>query len=255
MNILTYNLRSGGKRKGSTSWDKILQEFCPDLVFAQETYDPSSYISPEKQFQPGDSIIWQETSVGWGSAIYARHIDVKPITVPEFEGWAVGGKIEKGLPWLLADKPLFVFSVHTPSPGPYDKKAHLILDAIKNISGENDCIIAGDFNITAAIRHPSEELKSSQLSTEFITRMRTELGLVNSWQAINPNQSLPQTLRWNRNQDAPYHCDGIFIPLSWVRYIEQCTIQDSESWKEMSDHNPISLKIRSSFSTNPPELG
>ena len=244
MNILTYNLRSGGKRKGETSWEKILKEFSPDLVFAQETFDPSTYLAPEKQLHPEDSIIWQETSVGWGSAIYARKAEVTPVAVPKFEGWVVGGKIERDSYSLLTDKPLFVFSVHTPSPGPYDKKALSILDAIKKISGDNECIIAGDFNITAAIRHPSEELKSSKLSNEFITRMRKEFGLVNSWQAINPNQNLPQTLRWNRNQDAPYHCDGIFIPLSWVQHIEQCTILNSEYWIKMSDHNPINLKIK-----------
>jgi endonuclease/exonuclease/phosphatase family metal-dependent hydrolase len=245
MNILTYNLRSGGKRKGETSWGEILEEFSPDLVFAQETYDPSSYRSPEKQFHPDDSIIWQPTSVGWGSAIFVRKEKLLPINVPNFEGWVVGGKIEGFPQGLASDKPLYVSSVHTPSPGPYDKKALSILDAIKEISGDNDLIIAGDFNTTTAIRHPSEELKNSKLSIEFITRMREELGLINSWQVINPNKNLPQTLRWSRNQAAPYHCDGIFIPLSWVRYIEQCTIHNSDYWKKMSDHNPIHLKIKS----------
>lgn len=240
---MTYNLRLGGK-KTVNQWEIILEEFSPDLVFAQETHEPSTYFSTSHQNISQSSIIWQPTSSGWGSSIFSRKEKVIPIEIPSFKGWVVGGKIENFSTNNGQAKPLFLFSVHTPSPGDYEKQSLSILNSIKRITGSHDLIIAGDFNITTAIRHPSEELKNTKKELKFITQMRKELGLVNCWQAINPNTDLPQTLRWSGNQDAPYHCDAIFVPLNWAQYIEKCTIINNENWSRMSDHYPILLQTK-----------
>lgn len=244
MNIVTYNLRFGGKNSNTNHWGKVMEEFSPDLFFAQETNEPSTYFTTNHQKTPQSSIVWQPTSSGWGSSIFSSNKKLIPIKIPSFEGWVVGAKIENFSTPDGQVKPLFIFSVHTPSPGDYEKKSLSILNKIKEISKDHDLIIAGDFNITTAIRHPSEELKNTTKELEFITQMRKEFGLVNCWQAINPNRDLPQTLRWSGKQDAPYHCDGIFIPLSWVKHIEQCTILNTDNWLKMSDHYPIFLQTK-----------
>jgi exonuclease III len=141
-------------------------------------------------------------------------------------------------------KPLFVFSVHTPSPGPYEKKVNDILEYVREITRGSDIIIGGDFNITTAVRHPSESVKNKTLQNTpvelaIIKRLRKEFGLINSWQAVNPNMNLPQTLRWTGNKNEPYHCDGIFIPHSWLRHLESCEVFATDGWSEMSDHNPM----------------
>ena len=66
-----------------------------------------------------------------------------------------------------------------------------------------------------------------------------EFGLISCWQAANPNRDLPQTLRWSRDQAIPYHCDGIFVPDAWYRYLDQCEVLASPLWEELSDHNPV----------------
>ncbi len=240
MKLLTYNLKYGGQKKGINYWAKMIDIFSPDIIFAQESNNPYSYFPADTQLFTEHSTYWEATRNSWGSAIYVRDNLIEPINIPGFEGWVVGGRIKQS---LMNKKELFIFSVHAPSPGPYPPKVYKILDEIKKIVKDNELIIAGDFNMTTALRHPSEELAKYTVESKFVTRMRKEFGLVNSWQSVNPNQSLPQTLRWDRDQVPPYHCDAIFIPCSLVRYIESSKIINTEPWINMSDHNPILLSI------------
>jgi len=62
---------------------------------------------------------------------------------------------------------------------------------------------------------------------------------ISCWQAANPNCNLAQTLRWGPDQATPYHCDGIFVPAAWSRYLDQCKVLSSPVWEELSDHNPV----------------
>jgi exonuclease III len=245
MKIVSYNLHYGGHTRQDNHWERILK-FNPDFVLAQESFNPEKYL-PKGDFNSiARSVIWHPTGSEWGSAILSTRHELDPFQIPkEFEGWVVGGKIADfsigGSP-----RPLNVFSVHTPSPGPYEKKVHDILDYIQEITRDSDCdlIIGGDFNITTAVRHPTEGLeneglKNTKVELAIIDRLRKKFGLINSWQAVHPNRSLPQTLRWTGNKNEPYHCDGIFIPHSWLRHLESCEVVATDGWSEMSDHNPI----------------
>ncbi len=241
MKLLTFNLLYGGQKKEINYWAELIKDFQPDIIFAQETNPPHSYFSNDSESFIDHSVVWGTTPSGWGSAIYLKDNSIEPIDVLGFEGWVVGGKLKKP---VMGQKSLFIFSVHTPSPGPYDKNTFAILDAIKKIVGDNELIIAGDFNMTTAFRHESEELKLNKSDYKLITRMRKDFGLINSWQVVHPNENLPQTLRWITNPAPHYHIDGIFIPCSWIRYIEKCEIIDKEPWNKMSDHNPILLSLK-----------
>jgi hypothetical protein len=87
------------------------------------------------------------------------------------------------------------------------------------------------------VRHPDEKQQAQDLW--LLERLRKEFGLMNCWQAANPNRNLPQTLRWSRDQATPYHCDGIFVPAAWYRYLDHCEVLASPLWEELSDHNPV----------------
>ncbi len=241
MKLLTFNLLYGGQKKDINYWAEMIKSFQPDIIFAQETNPPHSYFNENSEILMNNSTIWGVTQSGWGSAIYVKDNVMEPITVPGFEGWVVGGKLKKP---FMGQKSLYIFSVHTPSPGPYDKNTFAILDAIKEIVGGHELVIAGDFNMTTAYRHESEELKLKKSDYKLLIRMRKDFGLVNSWQMVHPNKNLPQTLRWVTNPVPPYHIDGIFIPGSWIKYIEKCEIIDKEPWNTMSDHNPILLSLK-----------
>ena len=236
MKIVTYNLHYGGHTRQDNHWERILK-LNPDVVLAQESFNPANYF-PNGNFNSiARSVVWYPTGSKWGSSILSTRHELKKIQVPkEFEGWVVGGRITDFSIGGVT-KPLYVFSVHTPSPGPYETKTYDILDYIQGIIADDDTIVGGDFNVTTAVRHPTEELKNTKMELTIIDRLR-KFGLINSWQAAHPNRNLPQTLRWTGNKKEPYHCDGLFVPHSWLRYLESCEVA-TEGWSEMSDHNPI----------------
>ena len=242
MKLLTFNLLYGGKKKDINYWNEMISDFDPDIIFVQESNAPHTYFQDKEMNYFDESVVWDATRSGWGSAIYVKNNTMEKIDIPGFNGWVVGGKLIKP---FMGQKNLFIFSIHTPSPGPYDKNTFAILDVIKKIVGDHELVIAGDFNMTTALRHESEELKLHKADYELITKLRKDFGLMNSWQIIHPNKDLPQTLRWNKNKKPPYHIDGIFIPFSWAKYIDECEVIDREPWNKMSDHNPILLSLES----------
>jgi exonuclease III len=247
MKIVTYNFRYGGKKGDSNHWGKIMSEFSPDLVLAQESYNPQDYFPPDQFPVKSSSVVWAPVPAKWGSAILAVRQKLTPIHVPTFEGWVAGGRIDDFLIGGVC-KQLYIFSVHAPTQSrdetkvPYEKKVLELLDRIHDVTEGSDILIGGDFNLDTAVRHPTEDIKNEETELAIIDRLRKEFGVINSWQAIHPNSSLPQTLRWSKDKSKPFHCDGIFIPHSWLRFLEACEVV-SEGWGEMSDHNPIVVTL------------
>jgi len=236
MKIINYNLHNGGK---ANQWDQINKEV-PDLILVQESFDPALHFADNSVIHK--RVVWSPLPAKWGSAVVAPKFDLEPIRVSGYEHWVAGARIPS---FRVGDieKEIFAFSVHAPSPGPYEKEVSAIIDAVTSIAKGADVIIGGDLNVTTAVRHPNEKLKNSKIELQLITRLRQELGLVNAWQAINPNQDLPQTLRWSRDPEIPYHCDAIFIPSSWLPHLESCHVLNSAKWSSLSDHYPIVAKI------------
>lgn len=75
-------------------------------------------------------------------------------------------------------------------------------------------------------------------------RLAEEFGLVNCWQAANPDQPLHQTLRWTNDRTTNYHCDGIFVPHQWKDRLESGVVLSGDEWNTLSDHNPVMSSFR-----------
>lgn len=237
MKIATYNLRVGGKKGNRVHWQQIFQKVEPDIFLVQECLHPSEYINFDVYPELEKKIVWQKTSTNaWGSAIYSKQGQIAPIYFESFPGWSVGAKVENFEHPLLGNYPLYIFSLHAPSRY-YRANVKSMLNEIAEIVGNAFLIIGGDFNLTMGIRHISEPLQESE--KELISRLRRDFGLINCWQAANPNQNLAQTLRWTKNPTTAYHCDALFIPISWYRYLEECVVLNSEEWERLSDHYPV----------------
>ena len=244
MKIVTFNLRHGGRTKPPNSWQKLISEFSPDIVLAQESFGVDDYFSASDAAKP-EYFIWQKVDGGkWGSVIASPNQRLQKIELTSHAGWVVGGMIESNP--FGGDLPLLVFSLHTPSPGNYEKNTHEILDGLSRVIsnfGPCDLIIGGDLNVTTAIRHPDEALSNTKGETEIIDRIGKEFGLANAWQAFHPELPLPQTLRWSGNINAAYHCDGLFIPIRYINRLSTVVIGESKDWNTWSDHNPIAALI------------
>ena len=70
-------------------------------------------------------------------------------------------------------------------------------------------------------------------------RLNGKPDLSGIWQAANPNRVLAQTLRWSGNPSTPYHCDGIFVPRTWLPRLKSCRVVRGSRWTKLSDHNPV----------------
>lgn len=243
MKIATYNLRSGGKAGNRIHWQKILDEVNPDIFLVQEMLHPSEYLAEDFYQQHAQQIHWNRvpSHQKWGSAVFVRQGEVRPLEplAEEFVGWVTGIEVT-GIGWPLVEgRSLYIFSIHAPSiNSSYVKQVNAILDSIQaHVPNEADIIIGGDFNLTVGFRHPTESLQQNQ--PKLMARFQHELGLMNCWQMANPNQNLPQTLRWSNNKTLPFHCDGIFVPACWYPYLTSATVLSGKDWDGLSDHNPV----------------
>lgn len=246
MKITTYNLRFGGKAGHRIHWQKIFDEINPDIFLVQETRSPEHYFPDGLPDSIKQQIHWQAVDGRpWGSAVYTRTGKITPLPSlsSDFLGWVVG-IVVTDIDWPVAKaEPLYIYSIHAPSIGSsYVKQVNLILDEIKKQAPTDAAVvIGGDFNLALGFRHPNEPLQKNQ--PKLMARFRQEFGLMNCWQMANLNQNLPQTLRWSNDKTLPFHCDGIFAPAHWYRYLERSTVVSGSTWDELSDHNPVSASF------------
>lgn len=237
--VVAYNFLAGGSRKRTGHWSRLIRHLGADLILAQECRPPAA--SANERYRPAqeDAFLWSRASrAGWGSAVLARSATLQPLELPDFDGWVVGGALVSAA-WA-GGRALRVFSIHGP-PGDrgYIPTMHTILDRLAPHSRDADLILGGDFNVVVGYRQPTERLKVMRGERAILERLASELKLISCWQAAHPGRPLPQTLRWTANRDAPYHCDGIFVPESWRARLLACRVVRGRRWSALSDHNPV----------------
>jgi len=240
MKIATYNLRAGGRRGDRIHWRRMIEVFAPEILLVQETRHPSHYLEPDFHTANANRIHWLAApDRKWGSAIYVRSGQLKPLTLPKHSGYIVAAEVI-GNDWSRrTGRPLHVVSLHVPAP--YKGPMNEILDFMATLESTHDLILGGDFNLAVGVRHASEPVPSDP--PWLLRRLRREFNLMSCWQAVHPNRDLAQTLRWAGNPAMPYHCDGVFVPAAWYRYLEDCQVISDPSWDMLSDHNPVVVRL------------
>jgi exonuclease III len=243
MRIVTYNFLRAGSLKRCGHWSRLIRNFSPDLILAQECRPPD--MSPGEKFRhhDHDAFVWQSAgSRGWGTGLFARSASLVPIAIPDYNGWVIGGEI-RNTPW--SERSFIVFSIHGPvGERGYIRTMQHILDRIALFRNHADLVLGGDFNVAVGYRKPNERIKILRGERELLDRLTNEFNLVSCWQAANPNRPLAQTLRWMGNPSAPYHCDGIFVPRSWLPRLKSCRVVRGSRWSQLSDHNPVMAEFQ-----------
>ena len=238
MNIVTYNLRQGGR--GDEHFNRIIDQLRPDLLLLQETIEPARFTASERWRAAWSNAEANGSKLTWGSAAMSLNPQATTLELPRFNGWVSALELDGLIGPDRDARPLRIFSVHAPSGvGPYAKVVNSILDTIAPFAEGSDVVVGGDFNLTVGARHGSEARTTSRADQKVQERLRDEFGLMNCWQVANPNQPLPQTLRWAREPTLPYHCDGLFVPASWGEQLLSCSVVSGPSWSALSDHNPV----------------
>lgn len=243
MRIITYNLRFGGT--GRVHWGEILDGYDPEILLVQESYPPSEHLPPLLHGEKARNANWAAArgakgDMKWGSGVYVKSQEPRPIPLTEFHGWVTGAEIEGTDVSAAKETPIRVFSLHAPSgKGTYQKIVNEILDMLLDHRNGCEMVIGGDFNLTVGERQASEDRITKNADRKIQERLHDEFGLINCWQTANPGQPLPQTLRWVSKPEVPYHCDGIFVPARWAERLVSCEIISGEMWNSLSDHNPL----------------
>jgi endonuclease/exonuclease/phosphatase family metal-dependent hydrolase len=246
MKLVSYNLRYGGNAETDNHWQQVMKEFQPDIVFAQESHHPGIYFAGNNHHYFKQAIHSNVHHDKWGSAILSKKHTLEEVSLsnPTFKGWVVGARISDFVIGGVK-QPVLLFNIHAPSlkSGTYELHVNHILDEISKIKGDTPLILAGDFNLTAAVRHSREELKNTNGELKILTRLRNEFGLLNSWQYLHPNDDLTQTLRWSKNPAVPFHCDAIFLSEDMLKHLISAEIRNTGNWGTMSDHNPVIAEL------------
>src|SRR2546427_4512905 len=120
--------------------------------------------------------------------------------------------------------------------GLFARSASLVPIAIPDYDG---WVVGGQIRNTSWLERPF-----MRGERDILDRLTNEFELVSCWQAANPDRPLAQTLRWTGNPSAPYHCDGIFVPRSWLPLLISCRVVRGSRWKQLSDHNPVVAEFR-----------
>lgn len=243
MKIATYNIRQGGSSR--KHWAEMI-DLGVDLLLVQESYPHDEHLPPLLYQDLRNRSVWEKVEQNsWGSVVFSRSGTLKLVSVPRFTGWVVGAEI-CGASWQHSpDCCILAFSVHAPTRAErnYPKQVNKLLDEIGRISRGRDIVIGGDFNLTVSRLSDSERPLSKEV-LKIQARLAEEFGLLNCWQTANPNQPLPQTLRWSKDRTIPYHCDGLFVPKSWKDRLESCVVLSGKDWDQLSDHNPVIAHFR-----------
>jgi endonuclease/exonuclease/phosphatase family metal-dependent hydrolase len=240
MRIAAYNLRAGGRRGRRVHWQRLLDTFAPEILLVQETHDPARYLPPDVYAAHARRLHWRPApGRAWGSALFVRSGRLTPLALPCYPGHVVAAEVT-GSAWSrVTGRPLRLASLHVPAP--YKRPMGEILDVFAALAPTHDWILGGDFNLAVGVRHAGEPLPSDP--PWLLQRLRREFNLMSCWQAVHPNRDLAQTLRWSGNPALPYHCDGVFVPAAWYRYLDDCQVISDPEWDALSDHNPVVVTL------------
>ena len=238
MRVVTWNLFNGA---GAAAWPRLRTALGVDLLFFQEAKPPAAE----------DGLVWEAVPGNrWGSGVLTTWGRFRPVPIPNYEGWMVGGELI-GSGWNDADRPLYAFSIHTPSPGVgrtrlrYVPEFRNFLDELgRQVPRGSDLILAGDFNFTLGERTAGESLKTTDDERRVLAQL-SEMGLACAWTTTHAGRPLAQTLRWTTDsapgRTTPYHCDGIFLPAAWADGLISEVL--TSACFEVSDHYPVAAWV------------
>lgn len=242
LRIASHNMCRGGRVDSGNAWQRLMTTVEADIVCAQETRHPSFYLPSNVGWTGAVHRLVPHGQ--WGSAILCcRHAMTELPIADEFVGWVVAARVH-GIALGGQVQDMDVYSVHIPSPGPYERRVQQFMDMLAHMACDHARVVAGDFNVTAGLRRLSEDLKNTSGEKRILQRLRDEFGLASAWQAVHPEKPLPQTLRWSGNKSVPYHCDGIFVDSRCRAHVREAEVLDGDSWASLSDHNPVLAMLR-----------
>ncbi len=218
-----------------TSWncsrgadvDRFLALLAPlraDLVTLQECRRPDG---------ESTSAIWRGTDPHQGVAVVSTQaaLRLESINIPSLHPTVVPVVVH-------APQPFVFVGVWTHPP--YNAVAWEAMSACVAAADGLSVVAAGDFNSSPGVK--GQERASSQ----FLQRMRDELGLVSVYHNLSgedPGVETRATYYHLRNESAPFHLDYCFVPEGWVDRLAGVEVGTFAAWNQ-SDHRPLTVDLK-----------
>ena len=226
MKLVTWNCSRGSYAKKGA----LLDALQADITVLQECAKPAT---------ESESMLWFGDNPRQGILVVAA----SPYTI-------------HALPTLV-DIPKFVIPIEVRGPQHFTlfavwskgrQKYRYVMGVVKAIEAyralveSTPTVVIGDLNSNAIFDH----YHPKALNHSALIQLLDSVGLVSSYHAFFQEAQGSETrptcyLLWKRER--PYHIDYCFVPKSWMARVRHVDVGDYESWKQFSDHRPLSVTM------------
>lgn len=226
MKVLTWNMGYWlHPRTQEQAREHLRGRLKPDIALLQETKP----VEP----QDADVLLFREIRQGWGTAVYARGLELEDVPYEgEYPGRVVVAKAS------LADgTELYLASIHAPiiSGRVFPYLSRIIDKVEESVSGKT-AIVGGDLNSARL----AEVVWPDCGHGPFFERMDRSRYVNCCWE-INGREI--QTF-FKKGTKHPFQDDHLFVSQDLLPMLAECDVIDDSVTRKVSDHIPLAIKLR-----------
>jgi endonuclease/exonuclease/phosphatase family metal-dependent hydrolase len=225
MIILTWNLGYWQHRsQHDKAWDYLCNNIKPDLALLQEVKPPSQLSR--------HSIVFEEISMGWGTATYAPLLPLSGVHLSRYPG-----RVALATTILDGDFPLFIASIHAPIiNGHVFPHLNNIFTEIESKVHAQSTVIGGDLNSARL----AEKVWPGNGHGPFFERIDSGDPWVDCCRLFNDTEV--QTF-FRHTCVHPFQDDHIFVSRDFSGCIRSCNVINNDFTRSVSDHIPLVVEL------------
>lgn len=244
LTIATWNSCQGSDQK----LPALMQAFSPDIAVVPESSSTPSIAAPSL-LADGVPHVWTGSLTAKGLGIFGRPgssvVAREVIEGRGTHGLAVDVDLDGRQFSVLG---VWTVPLHgTGHATPYMGALADILDRHADLLAAGKTVVAGDINCSGQ--------SSPDSFPGFFQALLERHGLVSVYHQHTGHaigQEADPTLFWRRKRDAPFHCDVILVPESWV--VREICVGDYDTWcaddaRARSDHVPLVARVEPTTSS------
>lgn len=224
MRITTWNQGYWQFTKRHTeAWRHLREVIRPDIAFLQETRPP--------ELLYGETLIFAEIHRGWGTAVYARELELKEISLEKYPARCVGAVLKTSV-----GREICLFSVHAPIiRGRVFPHLAEIFGEIEEKACGRSFLIGGDLNSARL----AERVWPGYGHGEFFRTI--DEGRFTDCRALFHPEEIQTFFR--PGQKHPFQDDHIFCTNDLAGSVRSFSVENNETTRRLSDHVPVLAEI------------
>jgi Exonuclease III len=221
---------------------EIILAYLPDILIVPECEHPDKIIFKGDTKTPTDKL-WFGNNRNKGLAVFTfGELKIKQFNHNELFKFVLPLNIYN-------DKiSITLFAVWAQKPEYHDCYTEQIWSAVhfySDILGEDNVIIAGDFNSNSIWDKPKRVYNHTNLVKFLMTK--NILSTYHNFHNQVQGEERDSTLFMHRKIDRPYHIDYCFASENLIRKLKNVEVGTYEAWTKYSDHKPLIVDFELDF--------